>query len=355
LKRGPITNSLSDLDWLLFFQIAERYLQLYAPFPIYAMYKNKCSNASKADEQGRKCVNGWLEIEGSRFIGESRTECPKCKQAGRVGPGHVIFITPPSEVGGSGADPDLMANPIKIIPAETKSLDYIKARIAELKEEIRVACVGRSIDTNDASAKNEIQVESGFESSEAILLKAKRNFEIIHEFALDTICRLRYGDQYLGGVVNYGDEFLQKTEGEEMDEYKTAVENKLPSYELSERRRDIYKARYRNDPKRQERLKILENLEPFPDMTLGELLAFRQSAPALIAESDVIIKMHLNEFVNRFERERAPLTLFGSAIEFKRKIDLIREDFVAYAQEYKTSIATAAPAAPPTTGPGVPA
>jgi hypothetical protein len=240
-----------------------------------------------------------------------------------------------------------MTNPIKIIPTDTDSLEYIKTRIAELKNEITVNCIGRSKDTNEATAKNEMQVETGLESSEAILLKAKRNFEIIHEFALDTVCRLRYGDQYLGGVVNYGDEFLQKTEGEEMDEYKIAVENKLPSYELSERRKDIYKARYRNDPKRQERLKILENLEPFPDMTLGELLAFRQSNPSLIAEDDVIIKMHLNAFVNRFERERAPLTLFGSAIEFKRKIDLIREDLIAYAQEYKKGIEALAGSPPP--------
>jgi hypothetical protein len=345
LKRGPITNSLSDLDWLLFFQVSERYLQLYAPFPIYAMYRNKCANAEKKDSQGRKCVNGYLELEGSRSIEGHRTECPKCKESGRVGPGHVIFIDPPKEVGGTGADPDLMANPIKIIPAETTSLNYIKERIAELKEEIRVACVGRSIDTNDAAAKNEIQVESGFESSEAILIKAKRNFEIAHEFALETVARLRYGDQFINGVVNYGDEFLQKSEGEEVEEYKTAVDAGAPTYDLAERRKDIAKARYRNDPKRQERLKILDNLEPFPDIPLAELSGMKSSG--LVSEEDLIIKMQFNAFVNRFERERAPITLFGSAIDFGRKIDLIREDFIRYAQEYKAAIAPAPVVKPP--------
>jgi hypothetical protein len=349
LKRGPITNSLSDLDWLLFFQISERYLQLYAPFPIYAMYRNKCTNSEKKDEQGRKCVNGYLEVEGSRFVGDNRVECPKCKQAGKVGPGHVIFIDPPKEVGGTGADPDLMANPIKIIPAETNSLDYIKTRIAEMKEEIRVACVGRSQDTSDASAKNELQVESGFESSEAILIKAKRNFEIAHEFALETVARLRYGSDYIAGVVNYGDEFLQKSEQEEVDEYKTAIEAKAPTYDLAERRKDIAKARYRNDPKRQERLKILDNLEPFPDITLAELSAMKSSG--LVSEEDLIIKMQFNAFINRFERERAPITLFGSAIDFGRKIDLIREDLIRYAQDYKKAMAPVTPPAPPVTDP----
>lgn len=344
LKRGPITNSLSDLDWLLFFQVAERYLQLYAPFPIYAMYRAKCTYSENVGGVKRSCVGGYLEVPGARAIGNDRIECPKCAQSGKVGPGHIIFIDPPKEVGGTGADPDLMSNPIKIIPAETDSLTYVKDRIAELKAEITVNCIGRSKDTNDATAKNEMQVESGFESSEAILLKAKRNFEIAHEFALSTVARLRYGTDYLGGVVNYGDEFLQKTEGEEMAEYKTAVDNKLPLYELTERRKDIYKARYRNDPKRQERLKVLEHLEPFPDLTIGELLSFKASNPELVSEIDLVIKMHLNEFINRFERERAPLTQFGSAIEFNRKIDLIREDLVAYANEYKTAILLAAPA-----------
>jgi hypothetical protein len=303
------------------------------------MYRKKC-DYKETTEGGikRSCVNGYLETPGARYIGTDRVACPKCASSGKVGPGQVIFIDPPAD---KGDDPDLMSNPIKIIPAETTSLEYIQTRIEKLRAEITVNCIGRSKDTNDATAKNEMQVESGLESSEAILLKAKRNFEIIHGFALDTVARLRYGDQYLGGVVNYGDEFLQKTEQEEVAEYKSAVESKLPIYELTERRRDIYRARYRNDPARQERLNILEHLEPFPDLALTDLLNLRSSAPTLVSETDLIIKMHLNEFVNRFERERAPLALFGSAIEFKRKIDLIREDFVAYAQEYKQAIAQA--------------
>lgn len=358
LKRGPITNSLSDLDWLLFFQIAERYLQLYAPFPVYAMYRDKCSHKIYGENGtvAKECKGGYMQVPNQRYIGpvSDREICPVCAEAGKVGPGHIIFITPPKEIGGSGADPDLMANPMKIIPAEVTSLDYVRKTLTELKNEIIINCVGRSRDTNDASAKNEMQVEAGFESSEAILIKTKRNFEIIHEFALDTVARLRYGDKYLGGTVNYGDEFLQKTEGEEMAEYKTAVENNMPAYDLKERRKDIYNARYRNDPTRKKRLDILENLEPFPDFKIGELVALQKQAPALVSDEDVIIKMLFNSFIDRFEREQAPITQFGSAIEFKKKIDLIRADLMAYAQEYKSKI-TVTPAPAPGPGPGVPA
>jgi hypothetical protein len=357
LKRGPITNSLSDLDWLLFFQIAERYLQLYAPFPIYAMYRDKCTHKVTGENGGiiKQCVGGYMQTPGQRYIGTDREVCPVCAEAGKVGPGHIIFISPPKEVGGTGADPDLMANPIKIIPAETQSLDYVRKTLSELKSEIRVNCVGRSIDTNDASAKNELQVESGFESSEAILIKTKRNFEIIQGFALDTVARLRYGDQYLGGVVNYGDQFLQKSEGQEMLEYKTAIENKMPVYDLKERRKDIYNARYRNDPTRKKRFEILENLEPFPDQTVGELVNLQKATPSLVNEDDLIIKMFFNSFIDRFERERASVTAFGSAIAFDKKIAAIREDLVKYAQEYKAKTAPAPGSAAPASSNGSPA
>jgi hypothetical protein len=337
LKRGPITKSLSRLDWLLFFSVAENYLQLYAPFPIYAMYRRKCTYKDKAGGQERKCVNGFLEITGSRSI--ERHACPSCNSgSGQVGPGQIMLFDAPRD---KSDDPDPLSNPIKVIPAETQSLDYVRKTIAELKAEITVDCIGRSKDTNEATAKNEMQVESGLQTSESILLKIKRNFEIIHEFALDTVARLRYGAYYLGGVVNYGDEFLQKDEGQEMADYETATKNKMPSFDLRERRADIFAARYRNDPARLQRFKVLENLEPFPDMTLGELTAFKIANPNLVAENDIIIKMNFTGFIARFERERAPLKTFGSAIDFNKKIELIREDLVAYAEEYKKTIAPA--------------
>jgi hypothetical protein len=142
---------------------------------------------------------------------------------------------------------------------------------------------------------------------------------------------------------------LQRTEGQEMSDYKTAVENKMPVYDLKERRKDIYNARYRNDPTRKKRFEILENLEPFPDQTVGELVNLQKATPALVNNEDLVIKMFFNSFIDRFERERAPVTMFGSAIAFDKKIAGIREDLVKYAQEYiaKTTPQASAPPTPP--------
>jgi len=76
----------------------------------------------------------------------------------------------------------------------------------------------------------------------------------------------------------------------------------------------------------------------------------KRATPALVNNEDLIIKIFFNSFIDRFERERAPITMFGSAITFDKKIAGIREDLVKYAQEYQTKnvAQVTTPAAPPT-------
>jgi hypothetical protein len=342
-KRAVITNSLSELDWLLFFTISERYLQLYAPFPIYAVYKSKCTY-KEVDGQHRKCVDGYLEIEGQRMLEAHREQCPRCKNKIKVGPGNILEIAPPRD---KSEDADLMTNPMKVIPAERQSLDYMKEALRDIRLEIFKNCVGRSQDPKNNQAQNEKQIESSFESSESVLLKVKRNFEIVHEFALETCARLRYRENFLSISINYGDEFFNKSENEEVADYKLAVENGLPEYDLALRRDDINTARYRNNPKILERTKILRNLLPFPDLSIDKVREMRESLPEVVALKDLVVKMKFNEFIDRFEREQTNILLYASAIDFDRKINLIAEELNKYAGDYLAAAKADAPKPPP--------
>lgn len=329
MKRGPITNSLSELDWFLFFSIAEKYLQLYAPFPIYAIYRGKC-DYKEQEGLRRSCIGGYLQVSGqAKSDFRNRTRCPACKNRIRVGPGNILELEVPRESG----DPDLMANPMKVIPAERESLDYMKEALADKKQDIYINCVGKSQDMADSQAKNEDQVASNFESSESVLLKAKRNFEICHEFALDTVARLRYDQEYINGTVNYGDKFFALDEDEAEECYNDAVKNGLPEFELSLRRDDLNMAKYGNNPPLMERIKILNNLLPFPDLTIDKATLTFKSSSQIISLNDLVIKINFNSFINRFEREQTNILLFANALEFSKKIDLINEELIKYAQE----------------------
>lgn len=346
-KENVITKILSDLDWWLFFSIAARYLKLYAPFPIYAVYKGRCDYKEESGSK-RKCVDGYLESDGSRAIGSARTKCPKCSNRIKVGPGNVMEFKAP----GDGDQPDLMANPMKVIPAEVTSLDFVNKEIKELRDEMFLACVGRSKESINQAAKNEDQVASGFESAQAVLMSVKRNFEIIKEFAVDTVARLRYGSAYLGCSISLGDEFFKTTEKLETTSYNEAKSAGLPEYSLAVRREGIDNAKYANNNKVRERLRIMRSLMPFPDQTPKELAEIRQKTPEAVPLLKYILKLNFNEYIDRFEREQANLTLFGSKLEFGSKIAQIRSVLTGYAQEDLTAGSADAPKPVPTPTPG---
>jgi hypothetical protein len=333
-RSNPITDNLSDLDWFLFLSVAERYLQLYAPFPIYVLYKSKCNYSDRIGNQEEKCVDGFLEITGQRRIGKDKKPCPKCSQKMQVGPGNTMLIDAPYDK----EQYDKMSNPMKVIPAERDSLDYIRTTLREMKRDIFTACVGRSKDTGNAQAKNEMEVSSEFESSESVLLKIKRNFEIIHEFTITTVARLKYGNQFISGVVNYGDKFFTKDEARAEQEYNSAVENQLPEYELQNRREDLNNTRYKNDPIKMERVRILDNLLPYPDMSMKALSELRKTNPDEVSQRDFIIKLNFNNYIARFEREQSNINQFASALSFDRKIQLIRDSLNSYVDEYLATL-----------------
>jgi hypothetical protein len=330
-KRSPITNSLSELDWLLFFSIARKYLELYAPFPLYIIYKGACTYKTEGKAKA-KCVDGYLKYEGKDWNADltGREKCPKCSNTLKVGPGGIIELRVPKDK----EDPDLMANPMKIIPAERTSLDYMQLAIKEKYDAIFDNCVGKGTEIANKQAQNEMQIQASFESKTAVLLKIKRNFEIIHSFALDTVFKLRYGDSYQGCTIDYGDQFFLKDEETQTDELQTAITAGAPSYEIATRRKEIWNVTYRNNPDMLERMKILRELEPFPDTSLVDVIQTMLPVKGLVSLKDVIIKLNFNSFIDRFEREQTNLLQFGSALPFDKKIDSIQEELDAYADEY---------------------
>lgn len=323
-KRSPITNSVSELDWLLFYEIAAKYLKLYAPFPIYAMYKGTC-NYTDAENKLR-CVDGWLEGNGWK-VGNAHTgkRCPNCANKIKVGPGNILELKAPQDKD----DPDLLSNPVKVIPAEEISIKTVNEETRTKWSAIFDNCVGKGDDDN-AQAKNEMQVQAAFESRTSVLLKIKRNFELIHAFTLETIARLRYGEKFMSLTIDYGDEFFIKDEAEEMLEYKTAKEQGLPEFDLSTRRDKINESRYRNNPDLLERVNILKNLDPFPDQSVGVVTELASKSPDMFSPEDLYLKINFSRLINKFEREQISVLQFASALTFDKKIARIQDILKTY-------------------------
>lgn len=330
-KLSPITNSLSELDWLLFYETCAKYLKLYAPFPIYAVYKGICNYKDQANK--KRCIDGFLypmTTDPKAFnYNQSDEPCPRCKNKIKTGPGNVLELKAPQ----SKEDPDLLTNPIKVIPAEETSIATVNEEIRTKTEQIYLNCVGAGGDPKNDQAKNETQIRSGFESKTNVLLNVKRNFEIIHSFVVETLARLRYGDNFISANINYGDRFFSVDEAEELQDYKVAKDSGLPSIDLAMRRDKINYARYKNEPDQFERYNILKNLDPFPDSPVADVVELSKSVPGAVDEAELILKVNFNRFISRFEREQADVLQFARAAQFDKKINTIYEVLLSYANE----------------------
>lgn len=325
-KKGNITTKLSKLDWLLLLQIGKQMLDSYAPFPIFATYKKRCTY--KDTKTGAACDNGYLSFtdEHDNTITQ---ECPKCSQEGGIGLGALFEVDAPE----SNEDPDLMRNPIEITQPPIEGLEFIRNEIEKISLEVFESAVGKGGEVINDQAVNQRQVMGMFESKENVLMNIKMNFKIIREFALSTIARLRYGDGFVSCSISPGRRSFLRDESEQITEYVTSKTGGLPLHELQAQRDSITETKYRDNPNMSERINILRQLEPFPDLSIGELFEKRNLAPAVISDAQLILKLKFNNFIDRFERENGNLIQFGSAIDFRIKIDRIKETLNRYVEE----------------------
>ncbi|MGL5981137.1 MAG: hypothetical protein ACRCZY_09735, partial [Phocaeicola sp.] len=196
--------------------------------------------------------------------------------------------------------------------------------------DIFTATIGVGGDISNKSV-NELQVESNFESKVSVLNSIKGNLEAAQKFVDDTICRLRYGEYFLGSSISYGTEFYIYSVEDLYDQYKKAKENGSSEAILDSLMWQTIETEYRNDPIELQRMIILKHLEPFRHYTFDELM--KLSDKNLISDEALKIKLNFSSFVDRFERENTNIIEFASQVDFNKKINTINEKFKEYGRE----------------------
>lgn len=327
LKKSPITKELSNLDWYLFFATSKRHLDLYAPYPIYSAYESECGFEN--GETGDYCDGGFLRNSAGEFkmLRDGTVEkCPCCSEKRLVGPGSFLEVPIPNHAEGM-AD---MRNPVQITVIDKESLTYNVKECERLKNEIITSIVGSGGTVSEKEAINETQVSANFESKTSVLNALKTNFESAQKFVEDTVCKLRYGSAYIGSSINWGTEFYVFTVQELYAKYREAKAAGISNAELSAIAQQITEVEYRNDPIVLQRMLILKQLEPYPHMTLNEVMtAFSKG---LLDPNAVKVKMNFSNLVDRFERENIDIVEFGINLPLREKINIIIKKLLEYVQ-----------------------
>jgi len=317
---------LANLDWLLFFSISKRHLDLYAPYPIYSSYEADCDFEN--NETGDYCDGGYLRDSNNQYkVHRDGTvsQCPVCAEKRLAGVGSFIEVPVPTK-----DEPDLR-NPVNITTIDKSSLDYNVEEVKRLSEDIFTSVVGFGGDTQQKQSINEMQVAANFESKTSVLNNLKGNFEAARKFVDDTCCILRYGENFLSSSISMGTEFYIYSVDDLYAQFDKAKKNGGSDAELDAISEQIITTEYRNNPTQMQRMLILKQLEPYRHYTFDELMRLQEKT--LLNKDLLQIKINFSTFVNRFERENTNIIEFGSQLEFDKKINIITEKFKEYVRE----------------------
>lgn len=324
VKKGPLTTQLEDLDWYLFFAISKRNLDLFGSYPIYSGYEQSCDYETD-DEY---CDRGFLKDSNGKYKFDAHgliARCPVCGNKRIVGAGSFIEVPAPVE-----GQPD-MKDPIHMLSVDRPSLTYNVDEEERLKNNIISAVVGLTEEINTREALNETHVQAVFENQATILDRIKNGFEKAQRFVDDTICRLRYGDGYIGGEISMGTDFFLHTAATLRERYTESRQAGVPQADLDALHGDLIATQYKNNPTMLRRQQVLAELEPFRHLSMDEVMSLYKEG--LITRDDVRVKSNFSNYIRRFERENTNIVDFGSETSRKDKINAIRNAIWGYAKE----------------------
>lgn len=150
------------------------------------------------------------------------------------------------------------------------------------------------------------------------------------EWEAYTLAKGRYGDDFIGCFIDLGTDFYLYESQYLLDLYHTAREAKADSSILDSLQNQYFAARYRNSPDQLQREMIITHIDPMRHVTTEEAAKLHEMN--VVGFTDFVIKLNLSTFVNRFERENAPLTKFGSLLPFDERINRIKQIIKSYVE-----------------------
>ncbi len=311
-RLSPLFDALTDMDRLVMSDVFKEDLDLHAAYPYLYYLKEKCSYK---DEKGNMCANGVIAYYEDET--PKTKPCPNNCQNSFAGPGTAFKITQP------GIGEHALPTPAGFVTLQRDSLDYITEKVDAAKKELFHFLTGYEQEADKTKALNEDQVQSQFEARINKLIYWAEHLEKTHRWILETIARLRYGNEFLKVTVNYGREFYLETLQDALTAYQDARAKGLPMYLLEVLRRRVVRLLARNNDHELQRLTLLELLEPYPDVPLTSV---QQGTP------DYELKANFSRYVGQFERNNIDLVSFGSNGSIAKKLETIENELYSYVQ-----------------------
>lgn len=334
-RLSPLTEVLGGLDKYVFWDGAIEYARLHGTFPITWGFEEECTYK---DPSGQTCQGGvvsYIKYYTKLTNGEERPEfgqkdCPACAKRPKIGPGTYVTVPAPSI-----NMPDTR-QPIGRVNPDVDVLNHFREVQRQRRQDLLHSVLGGGGEPTNDQAQNEKQVMSGFEIKQDVLVEFKKPIEQARAWELTTKGRLRYGSLYRGTFVSMGERFYLKTPEQLALEETEARKAGRPVYELSQARDFRYQTQYRHNPAQLDRMRILSDLEPYPEYSVEQILAMLASAgtstmaTGLFDEQLMRLKADFGRYLTRFESEQLDVRRFASQQPYHVKLALITQILLSY-------------------------
>lgn len=344
-RRVAFSNALSKLeDWTIF-DIFRNYVDHYAPFPVTEAPKKKCPNPD--------CDNGMIteevinDLSNPDAVEIKYHACQACKngESDHIYPGTHIGIQVKSDKSlndGSGV--------FRMIFPETDKMEYVPKKLDELELEIRHKTVGLNYMASTNEAMNQMQLKGSFASMESVLLRTKDELDKLYKWIVKTAGNLYYKNLDIKIDANFGTEFYLITEDDLQKRFDNAKKIGLPKEEQLMIYQQLIETKYKGNPNKVARQKLLLKLDPLPLYDTKEVIELKDKN--IIDSETLSLKINFLNFVAKFESENSPITQFGLNLAPEKRIEKIKQEFDIYNKEVMEKIAkeketTPAPATPP--------
>ena len=331
-RRGAFTAALSKLEDWTQFDIYRNFSDHYASFAVTQTPKNKCPHPDCTD--GMVTTMEVLDPAHPDVQTPCYNKCPICEDAeGQfVGPGSNIKIKPSAD-----KTIDDGRDIFKFIFPETDKLKYTGEKLDELELEIRHKVVGLNYMASTSDAMNEMQLSGSFASMESVLLRTKKELDTIYVWIVTSVARCYYKDIQIKVDANFGTEFYLVSEDDLQKRYDAAKKSGMPMDELMMIYLQLIETKYKGNPNKVERQKMLIRIDPLPLYDFDEVIKLRENN--LIDAKTLSLKANFVNFVARFENENMPITQFGIKLAPEERIKKIIQTLNKYNDELLVEIA----------------
>lgn len=323
-RASPLSLVISKLQEWQLFDLYKFYTDHYAPFPIVEMVRAKCSNDS--------CKDGVIYNEETYYAGDEakiRTttqDCQVCKSQNQIGVGAKILIDPQED-----KDEPTAKGIFRLISNDVTQLNYLKEKLGGLEEYVKLKVVGAD-NVLTKEAVNEKQVQGSFETKTNVLLAIKTNLDELYEWIARTVAKATIGDKPINVTANFGTEWYLISEDELQERFKTAKEVGLPREEVDMIYHQLIETKYKGNPNKIARLKIINRLNPCPyDLTKDKI---EKRKNQILSQKELVISEKLVTFVKRFELEQGSIVEFGENLDENEQFKQIETIIKNYADEY---------------------